>query len=114
MRYTDIGSEIYPITNNYGEGIDENLCAVALKLPDGSWTYVIANINSETRKIALVNNFDNSIKDMKQFRITGSSLPYGEEATLKIVDQDATIDASNNVCHVKVPANGIIVLSNKK
>ena len=113
MRYSDIGSEIYPITDNY-ENMDNDLCAVALHLPDNSWTYAIANIGNEAKKIAIVNEFSKDIKMMKQFRLTGSSIPYDEEATLKLLDPDDNIDASGNVAHVKVPANGIIILSNKE
>ncbi len=114
MRYTDIGSEIYPITNNYSENIDPNICITALRLPDGSWTYVMANISNESKKVAIVNENMNRPEEMKQFRLTASSVPFGEDATIKLIEKQKDIDTSNGIAYVNIPANGIIILSNKK
>lgn len=52
-RYSDIGSKIYPIVqaDKYNPQYDINM--VALKLPDGSWTYFICNNSDDVKKWAL-------------------------------------------------------------
>ena len=114
MRYTDIGSQIYPITDSYGNGEDDAVCITALKLPDGSWTYVMANISNETKKVAIVNENETRPESMKLFRLTASSIPFEEEATIKLIEKQKTIDTSNGIAYVNIPANGIIILSDKE
>lgn len=112
-RFTDIGSQIYPITDDYSNSQDENVCMVALKLPDNSWTYVMANIANESKKVAICNSFDKNISSLAQYKLTPGSTPFYDEATIKIINKDKDIDVINGVSHVTIPANGIIVLSNK-
>jgi len=113
MRYTDIGSEVYPITTSYENGEDPDVCITALKLPDGSWTYIMANIGSETKKVAICNENMGRPESMQMFKLTAGSTPFGSEATLKIIDKTKDINTSNGVAEVTIPANGIIVLSDK-
>lgn len=119
MRYTDFGSTIYPVTTQYTptddfDGIDPDVCIVALKLPDGSWSYFMANTSSEVRKVAIVNeNEDRPTDTMKMFRLTEGTLPSGADATPEILAKWKDLDVSNGVAHVSIPANGIMILSNK-
>ena len=113
MRYSDIGSVIYPITNDYSNGADADVCIVALKLPDSSWSYFMANIGKESKKVAIVNSFDKSITSLSQYKLTPGSTPFGSEATIKIIEKSNDIETINGVTHVSIPANGIVVLSNK-
>ncbi len=114
MRYSDIGSTIYPITDDYSNNQDKDVCMVALKLPDNSWTYVMANIGQETKKVAICNSFDLNISSLNQYRLTPASTPFGSEATIKLIEKSKDIETLNGVSYVSIPANGIIVLSNKK
>ncbi|MBQ9482370.1 MAG: hypothetical protein IJU84_09410 [Clostridia bacterium] len=113
MRYTDIGSEVYPITVNYDDGDDE-VCITAFRLPDGSWTYAAANIGGGQKKIALVNGRADRPSSMKIFRLTAASTPSGADAELKIIDKYGDADASGGVAYFTIPANGIAVLSDKE
>lgn len=115
MRYSDIGSIIHPVTDTYEGDVDKDICITSLKLPDGSWSYFMANLSSSSKKVALANEFEGRPSSMSCFRLTAASTPSGKDATLKIIDkQEYDIDTSKGIAHVSIPANGIIVLSNKK
>lgn len=114
MKYSDIGSTIYPITNDYSNNQDKDVCMVALKLPDNSWSYFMANIGQEAKKIAICNSFDKNIASLNQYRLTAASTPFGSEATIKLIEKSKDVETINGVSYVSIPKNGIIVLSNKK
>lgn len=110
-RYTDFGSEIYPITDSYTGEADKDVAIVALKLPDGSWTYIATNSGNASKKIALVNGRQDRAKTMQMYSIKGSSIP--ESGELSIVQSSKTVPTEEGVAYFSVPANGIIVLSSK-
>ena len=114
MKYSDIGSTIYPITNDYSNNQDKDVCMVALKLPDNSWSYFMTNIGQEAKKVAICNPFDKNIASLNQYRLTAASTPFGSEATIKLIEKGKDIETINGVSYVSIPKNGIIVLSNKK
>lgn len=113
MRYTDISSQIFPITNDYSDGKDGDVCITSYRLPDGSWTYLMANIGKQKR-VAICNGRADRPSEMKLFKLTGGSTPSGEEAVLKIIDSSETVNCANGICYVTIPSNGIVLLSNKK
>jgi len=104
-RYTDIGSTVYPI-----ESADAEVCLTALKLPDGSWTYVVANTGASVKKIAIVNGREDRARQMNLYQVT-EGVAAGTE--LKVVDRSNVIRTENGVAEFSVPANGVIVLSSK-
>lgn len=111
-KYTDIGSEIFPVTVDYdSKKADDNMSIVALKLPDGSWTYVAVNDGETAKKIAIVNEREDRAGEMSLFRVTGASIP--EDGALKTIEASSTVNASAGVVYATVPAMGFIVLSNK-
>lgn len=105
-RYTDIGSDIYPLTSE-----NENICAVAFKLPDGSWSYMIANNSSSSKKVAVVNERSDAPNSLNKYEVRGSTLP--ENASLTLIEKSGKINTKAKVAHVNVPANSFVVLSNK-
>ncbi len=111
-HYTDFGSKIHPITDSYGDRDDTDVCIVAFKLPDGSWTYLAANNNAtESKKVAIVNQQDSIAGKMKLHRMTEATIP--EDRGLKLIDVDSEVDVSSGVAHFTIPAKGFVVLSNK-
>ena len=104
-RYTDIGSEVFPITS-----ADSNVCITALKLPDGSWTYVAANNGETAKKVAIVNGRADRARSMNLYEVK-ASIAGGSE--LKVVSAKDTVSTENGVAEFSIPANGVVVLSNK-
>jgi alpha-galactosidase len=111
-KYTDIGSEVYPVTVDYKpKNADDNMAITALKLPDGSWTYVAVNDSDETKKIAIVNGKVDRPEEMNVYRVSGSSIP--ESGELKTIQSNATVNGKSGVVYLTVPANGYVLVSNK-
>ena len=111
-KYTDIGSEVFPITVDYApKSADDNMAITALKLPDGSWTYVAVNDSDSAKKIAIVNGRVDRPASMNVFRVTGASIP--ESGELKVIDSSSSINGSSGVVYVTVPSMGFVVLSDK-
>ena len=111
-KYSDIGSQVFPITDSYeGKSTDKNIAITALKLPDGSWTYVAVNDSDETKKIAIVNGRADRAQDMNVFRLTGASIP--EDGALKVINSSGTVNAKTGVVYLTVPAKGLVVVSDK-
>jgi alpha-galactosidase len=52
-RFIRSGAEVYPIKTD-----DEFYAGMALKNPDGHWTYIFANSNCSSRHIQIANRFD--------------------------------------------------------
>ena len=111
-RFTDFGSEIYPVTDSYGDDADTDVCITAFKLPDGSWTYLAANNGTSAKKVAIVNDRTGRPEKMKLYRMTEATLPV--ERTLSILPVHSEIDASQGAAHFAIPAKGFVVLSDKK
>lgn len=105
-RYTDFGSEIYPITSPV-----EGVSAVAFKLPDGSWSYMLTNSTSSTQRVAVVNTRNDRPEKLNQYRLTGSSVP--ENGALDLVAKSDEISAENMAAHVVLAPNSFVVLSDK-
>ena len=111
-KYTDIGSEVFPITVDYApKSADDNMAITALKLPDGSWTYVAVNDSEKAKKIAIVNGRVDRPSQMNVFRLTGASIP--EDGALKVIDPTTTVNGVAGVVYLTVPANGFLVVSDK-
>ncbi len=111
-KYTDIGSEVFPVTVDYApKSADDNMAITALKLPDGSWTYVAVNDSSSAKKIAIVNGREDRPSQMNVFRLTGASVP--EDGALKVIDSTTSVNGVAGVVYLTVPANGFLVVSDK-
>ncbi len=104
-RYTDIGSEVYPITS-----VDSDVCITALKLPDGSWTYVAANTAAEAKKVAIVNGRADRARSMNLYEVRPSTVGGSE---LKVVSAKSTVSTQSGKAEFSIPANSVVVLSNK-
>ena len=105
-RYTDFGSEIYPIASS-AEGVS----AVAFKLPDGAWSYMLTNSSSSTKRVAVVNTRDDRPKKLNLYRLTGSSVP--ENGALELIAKSDEISAENMAAHAILSPNSFVVLSDK-
>lgn len=106
MKYTDIGSEIYPV-----ESSDPDINMVAFKLPDGTWSYMITNNLDTTKKIAVVNARADRAGKMNVYKLTEARLPENRE--LKMLSSSEEVDTSNGVAYVTLPAKSFVVVSNK-
>lgn len=106
-KYTDIGSEIYPI-----ESKDKDVMMIAFKLPDGSWSYMIANNGASTKKVAVVNTKTDKPASMSAYKITESLIPEDREVVLPSAYD--TLDTSDGVAYAVLPPMSFTVLSNKQ
>jgi len=106
-RYTEFGSDIFPIDSGV-----EGVCATAFKLPDGSWTYLLANSSKKTHKVAVVNEREDRPETLAQYRITGSSIP--ENGALELIAKTGDVSAKNRAAHVTLAPNSFVVLSDRQ
>lgn len=106
MKYTDIGSEIYPISSS-----DPDVNMTAFKLPDGSWSYMMTNNSDETKKVAIVNTRADRAKILNVYKLTEARLPENRE--LKLPAASSTEDTSGGVVYISLPAKSFVVASNK-
>ena len=88
------------------------VCATAFKLPDGSWTYLLANSSKKTQKVAIVNEREDRPETLAQYRMTGSSLP--EDGALELIAKTGDVSAKNRAAHVTLAPNSFVVLSDKQ
>ncbi|MCI5744731.1 MAG: hypothetical protein MR270_00370 [Erysipelotrichaceae bacterium] len=112
-KYTDTGAYAYKVNQELvGEyaDVDRYITAVAFELPDGKWSYMIANNSSDTRKIAIVNQNGN-IDKMNCYKVTESMIP--EDRNCEPFEAFKEITVTNGVAYLSVPANGLLVVSNK-
>ncbi len=107
-RYTDIGSTVFPVTSS-----DEDVCITTLQLPDGSWTYVAANNSTTAKNIAIVNGREDRAREMNMYVVTPSVAGGTSSADLKVVTAKDSVSTVNGVAEFTIPANGVVVLSNK-
>ncbi len=107
MKYTERESEIFPVET---EGDDVNM--VAFKMPDGSWSYMMANNGEENVKIAVVNKRADRPGDMNVYKLTEARMPENRE--LKTIAKSETVNAENGVVYVTLPARSFVVISDKK
>jgi hypothetical protein len=105
-KYTDFGSDIYPI-----ESEEADICITAFKLPNGSWSYMMANSSNSSKKVAIVNGRSDRADMMDIYKMTGSLIP--EDGSLSLIESSSQTDASSGVVYVNLPANSFIVISNK-
>lgn len=106
-KYTDIGSEIYPITKEVSA--DSDLVAVAFKLPEGKWTYMLCNIGDSTQKISMVNLNDGAPKNMNFYEVRASKC----DGTCAPIAASESISRENGAINVKILPNSFVVLSER-
>lgn len=106
MKYTDIGSEIYPIVSS-----DPDVNMTAFKLPDGGWSYMMTNNSEEIRKVAIVNTRADRAVGLNIYKLTEARLPENRE--LKLPAASDTADASAGVVYITLPAKSFVVASNR-
>lgn len=103
-KYTEFGSEIYPIASP-----DEDVCMVAYKLPDGKWTYLIANASGYTKRISVVNRWASAQVPLDVYELSASSVPD----TNRVLSASKTAETEGCVVSLTLRANSFTVLSNR-
>ena len=111
-KYTDSGSSIYRIREEGKKSLDRDVLMVAFKLPDGSWSYMLANNSTETKKIAIVNENADTLQALQQYAVTEADIPADRAVVLP--NASATIAVEKGVAHIEIAPNSFMVLSNKK
>lgn len=104
-KYTDKGSDIYPIKSDDGE-----LCAVAFRLPDGNWSYMVCNNGKDYKNLSFVNYNEGYPKSMKLYEVR-ASLVAGLD--VKPIASTDTIDVAGGAINVRVAPASFVVLSTK-
>ena len=84
---------------------------IGFKLPDGSWSYMIANNGAGSKKIAITNGKIDRPDSMSAYKITESLIP--EDRAVVLPDAYDTIETAEGVAYVTLPAKSFTVLSNK-
>jgi hypothetical protein len=106
-KYTDIGAEVY----NIDYDTEGDIMAVAFKLPDGSWSYMLVNKGESSQKVAVVNLNENRAGAMNCYKFTESAVP--EDRACVLPESYKTEDASDGVVYVTLPAMSFTVISDK-
>ncbi len=106
-KYTDIGSEIYPITKDVTG--DDDLVAVGFKLPDGKWTYMICNTSDSSKKLSMVNVNEGKPSSMNVYEVRESKC----NGVCAPVASSETVKRENGAINIKVLANSFVVLSER-
>lgn len=102
-KYSAAGAEIYKI-----KSADDNICAVALKNPDGSWTYVVVNSSAQAKEFSFTNSnlrnltVDKYVYTASKLPVNGRTIPSAGKAEMK-----------EFVLSDTVPGLSAIVYSNK-
>lgn len=111
-KYSEFGSTIFPVTDSYAEGSDDEVSIAALKLLNGKWTYFATNSGTSSKKIALVNGRADRPDSMGYIRLTGASIP--ETGERKVPVPSSTVDTRDGVAYFQLPAKSFVVLSDKQ
>lgn len=106
-KYTDIGSEIYPITKDVTS--DNDLVSVAFKLPDGKWSYMICNTSDTPKKLSMVNLNEDKPSAMNVYEVRASKC----DGVCTPIASSATLNRENGAINIKVLANSFVVLSER-
>ena len=113
-KYTDRGAYCYSLDQQLKseyEDEDRDIAICAFQMADGSWTYFIANTATTAKKVAIVNQLEGHPSTMECYKITESWIP--EDRAAVFPESFKTIDASSGVAYLTVPANGLLVVSNR-
>lgn len=103
-KYTEFGSDIYPVVSS-----DADVCMVAYRLPNGSWSYLIANSGKTTKKIAVTSLHSTAQKVMNVYELSGSTVPN----TNRTITSSKTAEMKDGSLHITVRANSFTIISNK-
>ena len=101
-----IGSKVYPIKST------DDVSMIAFQLPDGSRSYMMANCAGAAKKVAVVNAVSDGPKKLDAYKVTEALIPSDRAVELPAAYDN--VDASGGVAYVTLPANGFVVLSDKK
>ncbi len=106
-KYTDIGSEVYPLTKELTKS-DETV-AVAFKLPNGKWTYMVCNTGDTAEKLSFVNLHGKHPEKMNLYEVRASKC----DGECKPMEVSNVIKIQDGAINVKVLPNSFVVLSEK-
>lgn len=106
-KYTDIGAEVY----NIDYDTEGDVMAVAFKLPDGSWSYMLVNKGETGKKVAVVNTNADRAGKMQCYKVTESSVP--EDRACVLPESYKEEDASDGVVYLTLPAMSFTVVSDR-
>lgn len=105
-RCTDKGSKVYPVLSE-----DPNVCVIAFQLPDGSWSYMMANDSAETKKVSVVNPAASAPAEMDLYLVSESTIPASR--AVQPLAPAFRAERESGCYNVEIPANSFVVLSNK-
>jgi len=100
-KHTRVGSEIYMT-----ESDDGNVSAVALKTPEGKWTYMVVNTGKTTKKFT-VNNPQKINTELKKYIFSENSLPKDD----KLIESYETLNSEKGILEGIIGPESFIVLT---
>lgn len=113
-KYTDRGSYAYKMVQQLKSEYDDedgDITMTVFELPNGKWTYLIANSGTQNKKVAIVNTKEGHPTKMNYYKITEAWIPENRDCVLP--EASSEIDATAGVAYITVPANGFVVVSDK-
>lgn len=103
-RFTDPGSEIYASDINiYGD-----ISFVALKNPNGKWTYLIANNSTSMKKISIVNPYKKS-GSFDKYEICEDSIPL--DGTTYALNKTTTVNLKNGCTNLALKSKSFVAIT---
>lgn len=100
MNNTVPGSEVYGVENT------ENVSAVAMKSPEGKWTYIVNNDGNDATIVNLNNSLLNGAK-LNVYIYSQDTVSESEE----MIESAGIAYTKKNDTYVYIPANSFVVLS---
>ena len=103
-KYTDFGSEMYSGTSS-----DADICITAYRLPNGKWTYLIANNGTQLKKVSIVSRHSTSQGQMNVYELSGSTMP----STNRTITSSRKVTMADGVMNVTLRSKSFTVISGK-
>jgi hypothetical protein len=109
MKYTEIGSDIYPIMSEDGD-----VCMVAFRLPDGNWSYMMANMATTEKQVAIVNNNEDAPDEMDYYEVSYEVISSLDPVNVRPLGSIDCLFKEKGAINLTLKPNSFILLSTKQ
>ena len=103
-KYSDVGSSIYPI-----ESAKDGVCMTSLKLPNGKWSYFMANSSNSDVNVSMVNYSAGYPKSLKVYEVRELLC----DGSAELIPATQTLSIKDGAINYKLKRNSFAVLSDK-
>ena len=106
MKHTEVGAQIYPIKSD-----DPNVCVTAFNMPDGKWTYLLANDSDAVKKVAIVNAADIAPEGMDYYEVSEEALSQVNKKHVAPLGSVDYLIADNHVVYLELKPHSFVLLT---